>query len=111
MGSIIGGSIKIMIDREQVLHVAKLARLELTEAEIGVFTSQLDSVLGHISQLDEAGVDGVSPTCYLEPMHDPFRDDLEVPSLAPEIALATGPSVKKGHFAVPKVIGGHSGGV
>jgi len=94
-----------MIDRDQVLHVAKLARLELSEEEIAGFTTQLGSILGHINQLNEIDVDGVDPTCFVEPQHDPLRSDEEVPSLSPEAALANGPSVKKGHFAVPKVIG------
>jgi aspartyl-tRNA(Asn)/glutamyl-tRNA(Gln) amidotransferase subunit C len=94
-----------MIDRDQVLHVAKLARLELTEDEITNFTTQLGSILTYMNQLDEADIDGVDPTCFLAPSHDPLRDDVEIPSLPPDIALANGPSVKKGHFAVPKIIG------
>ncbi|MCL2218553.1 MAG: Asp-tRNA(Asn)/Glu-tRNA(Gln) amidotransferase subunit GatC [Chitinispirillia bacterium] len=94
-----------MIDRDQVLHAAKLARLELSEAEVAGFTTQLASIIGHINQLDEADISGVDPTCFVAPSHDPLRDDAERKSLEAEIALANGPSVKKGHFAVPKVIG------
>jgi len=99
-----------MIDREQVLHVAQLARLELTEDEIVNFTAQLGSVLGYMNQLDEADTAGVEPTCYVVPSHDPLRDDAEADSLPPEAALANGPSVKKGHFAVPKIIGAPGSG-
>ncbi|MCL2184204.1 MAG: Asp-tRNA(Asn)/Glu-tRNA(Gln) amidotransferase subunit GatC [Chitinispirillia bacterium] len=98
-----------MIDREQVLHTAALARLELTEGEIADLTAQLGAIIGHIRALDEAGVSGVEPTCFLAPLHDPLRDDIETPSLDPETSLANGPSVKKGHFAVPKVIGAPGG--
>ncbi len=95
-----------MINREHVLHIARLARLKLSEEEIQNFTSQLGSILEYIEQLNTADIDGVEPTCFVAPSHDPLRDDVERPSLDPESTLQNGPSVKKGHFAVPKVIGG-----
>ncbi|MDR0331235.1 MAG: Asp-tRNA(Asn)/Glu-tRNA(Gln) amidotransferase subunit GatC [Chitinispirillales bacterium] len=95
-----------MIDKSQVLHVAALARLDLPDAEIPALTAQMASILEYVDQLDAADIEGVEPTCYVIPPHDPTRGDDEVPSLAPEALLANGPSVKKGHFAVPKVIGG-----
>ena len=94
-----------MIDREQVLKIAKLARLKLSEAEIGNFTGQLGSILEFVKQLDQVDTSKVEPTCFVEPSHDPLRDDIEKPSLTQEEALRNGPKVKKGFFAIPKVIG------
>jgi len=94
-----------MIDREQVLRIAELARLKLSEAEIGNFTGQLGSILEYVKQLDEADTAKVEPTCFMEPSHDPLRSDNEKPSLSQEEALQNGPKVKKGFFAIPKVIG------
>jgi len=99
----------IMIDRDQVLHVASLARLELSEDEIGSFTTQLGSILEYVNQLDAADIAGVEPTCFMPPSHDPLRDDAETPSLPCAKILENGPFVKKGHFAVPKVIGQPAG--
>jgi len=95
-----------MITKEEVLKVAKLARLEFSEAEIAGFTAQLDTILDYVNQLSSADISGVEPTCFVAPSHDPLRDDAEAPSLPVDKLLANGPSVKKGHFAVPKVIGG-----
>lgn len=95
-----------MINREEVLKVAKLARLEFSESEIAGFTAQLGSILDYVAQLETADISGVEPTCFVAPSHDPLRDDVESPSLPVERLLANGPCVKKGHFAVPKVIGG-----
>ena len=94
-----------MIDREQVLHVARLARLDLSDAEIAGFTAQLGAILGYVDLLDTAPIGGVDPTCFVAPSHDPLRDDAERLSLPPGKILQNGPVVKKGHFAVPKVIG------
>jgi len=94
-----------MITREQVLHIAHLARLKLTEAEIESFTRQLGSILDYVEQLNKVDTGSVEPTSLTLPAQDYLRDDTEKPSLSPEKVLANGPSVKKQHFAVPKVIG------
>lgn len=93
-----------MIDREQVVRIAELARLKITEAEVERLTRQLGSILEFVEQLKDIDTSAIEPTCFLEPSHDPFRDDVEQPSLSAEEALANGPRVKKGFFAVPKVL-------
>jgi|WetSurMetagenome_2_1015567.scaffolds.fasta_scaffold326763_2 aspartyl-tRNA(Asn)/glutamyl-tRNA(Gln) amidotransferase subunit C len=95
-----------MVDREQVLKIAKLARLKLSEAEIKSFTEQLGSIFEFVNKLDEVRTGKVEPTCFVEPLHDPLRDDIEKTSFSQEDALRNGPKVKKGFFAVPKVIDG-----
>lgn len=94
-----------MITREEVLKIANLARLKLSETEIGNFTGQLGSILDYVKQLDEVATAEVEPTCFMEPSHDPLRDDTEKPSLSQEEALRNGPKVKNGFFSIPKVIG------
>ena len=98
-----------MIDKNQVLNVAKLARLELSEDDVAVYTTQLAAILEYVNLLDTAPVNGIEPTCHAEQPYGPLRDDNEQPSLPAEKLLENGPSVKKGHFAVPKIID-HSGG-
>jgi aspartyl-tRNA(Asn)/glutamyl-tRNA(Gln) amidotransferase subunit C len=93
-----------MIDREQVLKIATLARLRLSETEIDNFTGQLGSIFDFVKQLDNADTRDVEPTCFVTPPHDPLRDDAEKPSLSQEEALRNGPKVKNGFFAIPKVI-------
>jgi aspartyl-tRNA(Asn)/glutamyl-tRNA(Gln) amidotransferase subunit C len=94
-----------MINREHVLQIAKLARLKLSENEIENFTVQLGSIFEFIDQLNQVDTTNVEPTCFVSPLHDPMRDDVEKPSFTQEVALKNGPLVKKGFFAIPKVIG------
>jgi aspartyl-tRNA(Asn)/glutamyl-tRNA(Gln) amidotransferase subunit C len=84
-----------MITREQVLKIAKLARLELSEAEIENFTGQLGSILDFTEQLNQLDTSAVEPTCFVAPSHDPLREDSEKPSLPREEVLQNGPKVKK----------------
>jgi aspartyl-tRNA(Asn)/glutamyl-tRNA(Gln) amidotransferase subunit C len=93
-----------MIDREHIKHIADLARLSLSEKEIGLFTGQLGSILQYADQLGTVDTANVEPTSFVSPRRDPLRDDVERPSLPREKLLQNGPLVKKGHFAVPKVI-------
>jgi aspartyl-tRNA(Asn)/glutamyl-tRNA(Gln) amidotransferase subunit C len=95
-----------MIDREQVLKIANLAKLNLSEEETDKFTGQLGAILDFVKQLDNVDTGTVEPTCFVVPSHDPLRDDAEKPSLPQEETLRNGPKVKKGFFAVPKVIDG-----
>ncbi|MBN2037196.1 MAG: Asp-tRNA(Asn)/Glu-tRNA(Gln) amidotransferase subunit GatC [Chitinispirillaceae bacterium] len=94
-----------MIDRDTVLQVAKLARLQLSEQEIEQFTVQLGSIFEFVDQLNSVDTSAIEPTCFVEPLHDPLRDDVEQPSLLRDELLQNGPNVKQGFFAVPKVIG------
>jgi aspartyl-tRNA(Asn)/glutamyl-tRNA(Gln) amidotransferase subunit C len=90
-----------MIDREQVLHVARLARLELTEEEVARMSQELSAVLDHIQVISELDLDGVAPTTHVVEVSNGLRADVVTPSLAPEVALASAPSVADGGFRVP----------
>jgi aspartyl-tRNA(Asn)/glutamyl-tRNA(Gln) amidotransferase subunit C len=95
-----------MIDREHVLHIARLARLKLTEEEIVSFTGQLSSILEYVEQLNKVDTGNIEPTSLMAPSHGQLREDVEVQSLSRDQVLSNGPNVKKDCFAIPKVIGG-----
>jgi aspartyl-tRNA(Asn)/glutamyl-tRNA(Gln) amidotransferase subunit C len=90
-----------MIEREQVLHVARLARLRLTDAEIDRMAGELSSVLDHIEKIGELDLDGVDPTSHVVPLENVLRDDMPRPSLDRERALEEAPEPVEGGFGVP----------
>lgn len=95
-----------MLSNELVQKIANLARLKLTGEETENLTVQLGSILEYIQKLNEVDTTNVEPTSFMAPAHDPLRDDGNAESLSQEQILQNGPSVKKNHFAIPKVIGG-----
>jgi aspartyl-tRNA(Asn)/glutamyl-tRNA(Gln) amidotransferase subunit C len=90
-----------MIDREQVLHVARLARLELTEDEVARMSDELSDVLGNIEKIGELDLDGVPPTTHVVEVSNALRADVVEPSLPRDVALAAAPAVANGGFLVP----------
>jgi aspartyl-tRNA(Asn)/glutamyl-tRNA(Gln) amidotransferase subunit C len=90
-----------MIDRAQVLHVARLARLELTDDEVGRISAELSNVLGYIEKINELELDGVPPTTHVVEVSNALRPDVVEPSLPREVALASAPAVADGGFVVP----------
>ncbi|MCB0856962.1 MAG: Asp-tRNA(Asn)/Glu-tRNA(Gln) amidotransferase subunit GatC [Solirubrobacterales bacterium] len=90
-----------MIDREQVLHVARLSRLRLTEEEVDTLTGELSSVLDHVDKLAEVDIEGVEPTSHVVPLENVLRDDVPVPSLDRDVALSQAPDPHDGAFRVP----------
>jgi aspartyl-tRNA(Asn)/glutamyl-tRNA(Gln) amidotransferase subunit C len=90
-----------MIDREQVLHVAKLARLELTEEEVARMATELSGVLGHIEKIGELSLDDVPATSHVVEVENALRPDEVQPSLPRDVALANAPAVQDGGFLVP----------
>lgn len=92
------------ITREEVEHVARLARLELTEAEKEQMTAQLDSILGFMDTLNELDTGQVEPTTTVIPMTSVMREDMVRPSLTQEEALANAPDREDIYFRVPRII-------
>jgi len=90
-----------MIDREQVLHVARLARLELSDDEVGRMAGELSTVLSHIEKIGELSLDDVAPTSHVVEVANALREDVEEPCLDREVALAQAPAVQDGGFLVP----------
>ena len=90
------------LSRDQVLHVARLARLELTEPEIERFGTELSKVLDHIETIGELGdMEDVAPTSHVVAVETALRADEPQPSLSQEDALAAAPDVAQGGFRVP----------
>src|SRR3954466_1098733 len=91
-----------MLSRDQVLHVARLARLELTEDEVARMREELSHVLDHIEKIGELGdLADVPPTSHVVAVENVLRADAPRPSLPPESALAQAPDVDRGGFRVP----------
>jgi aspartyl-tRNA(Asn)/glutamyl-tRNA(Gln) amidotransferase subunit C len=90
-----------MIDREQVLHVARLARLELSEDEVTRMTGELSAILDHIEKISELDLDGVPPTTHVVDVPNALRGDVPRPSLPRDVALANAPAVADDGFSVP----------
>jgi aspartyl-tRNA(Asn)/glutamyl-tRNA(Gln) amidotransferase subunit C len=90
-----------MLDREQVLHVAGLARLELSEDEVERMSVELSKVLDHIEKIRELDLEGVPPTSHVVDVVNAFRPDEPVTCLPAEVALAPAPEPLHGGFGVP----------
>ena len=90
-----------MIDRDQVLHVARLARLRLTDDEVERMTGELSSILDHIEKIGELELDDVAPTSHVTDLENVLRADEPRPSLPRETALAEAPDSDGEGFRVP----------
>lgn len=90
-----------MIDREQVLHVAKLARLRLSDDEVERMIGELSKILEHVEQMDRLDLDGVEPTSHVVELQNVLREDVPEPSLPRERALEGAPEAGGGGFRVP----------
>ena len=89
------------IDREQVLHVARLARLALTDDEIGKFQEQLNAILEAVGTVAELDLEGIEPTAHPLDLVNVLEDDVPRPSLPVEEALANAPDPEGAFFGVP----------
>jgi aspartyl-tRNA(Asn)/glutamyl-tRNA(Gln) amidotransferase subunit C len=90
-----------MIDRDQVLHVARLSRLRLTDEEVERMPAELNKILEHVEKMDELDLDGIEPTTHVVKLENVLREDVPRPSLSLERALAGAPDVADGGFRVP----------
>ena len=90
-----------MIDRDQVLHVARLARLRLDDAEVERMAGELSTILDHIEKIGELDLDDVEPTSHVIQVENVLRADDPRPSLARETALGQAPDAGGDGFRVP----------
>jgi aspartyl-tRNA(Asn)/glutamyl-tRNA(Gln) amidotransferase subunit C len=90
-----------MIDRDQVLHVAKLARLRLDDAEVERMAGELSTILDHIEKIGELELDDVEPTSHVIQVENVLRSDEPRPSLPRERALEQAPDAADDGFRVP----------
>ncbi|QSZ26928.1 Asp-tRNA(Asn)/Glu-tRNA(Gln) amidotransferase subunit GatC [Aceticella autotrophica] len=92
------------ITREEVEHVAKLARLKFSDKDLDRLATQLDSILGYVYKLNELNTENIEPTAHIVPISNVFRDDEVKPSMDREKILMNAPNREDGCFKVPKII-------
>ncbi len=92
------------ISKEEVIHVANLARLDMDDANIEKFARQIGMILEYVDTLNQVDTTGVPPTSHAISLTNAFREDEEREVFNRESALANAPAKENGHFIVPKVI-------
>ncbi|GAA4668472.1 MULTISPECIES: Asp-tRNA(Asn)/Glu-tRNA(Gln) amidotransferase subunit GatC [Amycolatopsis] len=93
------------ISRAEVAHLAKLARLAVTEEELDVFAGQLDQILDSVAKVQEVADGDIPPTSHAVPLTNVFRDDVVRPGLTQQQALQGAPAAEEGRFRVPRILG------
>ena len=92
------------ISREEVAHLARLARLAVTDDELDTFAGQLDVILQAVAQVGEVAAVDVPPTSHSVPLTNVFRDDVVVPGLTRDEALSGAPDADENRFRVPRIL-------
>jgi aspartyl-tRNA(Asn)/glutamyl-tRNA(Gln) amidotransferase subunit C len=93
------------ISKQEVAHVARLARLGLTEEELDRFTSQLAAVLEHAADIAALDIAGLPPTAHPFPLANVFREDVPQPCLPRDEVLSQAPEVEADRFRIPRIMG------
>jgi aspartyl-tRNA(Asn)/glutamyl-tRNA(Gln) amidotransferase subunit C len=93
------------ISREEVRHLADLARIDLSDAELDHLAPQLAVILDSIKSISEVAADDVPPTSHALPLTNVFREDVVTPSLTADEALSGAPAVEEQRFSVPRILG------
>ena len=96
---------KDRLTRDEVAHLAHLARLAVTDEELDLFAGQLGAVLDAVAQVGRADVADVPPTTHAVPMTNVFREDVARPSLPRDVVLAGAPAAEDGRIRVPRILG------
>jgi aspartyl-tRNA(Asn)/glutamyl-tRNA(Gln) amidotransferase subunit C len=93
------------ISRDEVAHLARLARLAVTDDELDTFAQQLDVILSSVARVGEVAADDIEPTSHAVPVTNVFRPDQPRPGLSQEQALSGAPAQEQGRFQVPRILG------
>ena len=93
------------ITRAEVEHLARLARIDLTDDELDHFAGQLDVIIGAVAKVAEVAAEDVPPMSQPEPLTNVFRADEVRPGLTPEQARSGAPAVEDQKFRVPRILG------
>ena len=93
------------ISREQVAHLAHLARIDLSDAELDHLAPQLAVILESVHEISKVAADDIPPSSHALPLENVFRPDENRPCLSPEEALAGAPEVEQQRFSVPRILG------
>jgi aspartyl-tRNA(Asn)/glutamyl-tRNA(Gln) amidotransferase subunit C len=92
------------ITRADVAHLARLARIAMTEEELDHLAGQLDVILGAVARVQEVAATDGPPTSHALPLTNVYRPDEPIPSLGAEAALAAAPAAEDGRFRVPRIL-------
>ena len=87
-----------------VVHIARLARVDLSEDELRAFRQQLQDIVGYVNKVQELDVSAVEPMSHGVPVNNVFRDDVTVTGLSTEAVLDNAPSHREGQFIVPRIM-------
>lgn len=93
------------ISRDEVAHIAKLARLAVTDEELDVFAVQLDQILDAVAKVGQVADQEIPPTSHAVPLTNVFREDVVKLSLSQQQALSGAPAEEEGRFRVPHILG------
>ena len=93
------------ITRDEVAHLADLARIDLSDAELDHLAPQLSVILESVAAIQGVAGDDVPPTSHPVPLTNVFRDDVVVPGLSAEQALSGAPEAEQQRFSVPRILG------
>ena len=93
------------ITRDDVAHLAHLARIDLSDAELDHLAPQLAVIVESVTAVNEVAADDIPPSSHALPLQNVFRDDEIRPSLTPEAALSGAPEVEQQRFSVPRILG------
>ncbi|WP_026425430.1 Asp-tRNA(Asn)/Glu-tRNA(Gln) amidotransferase subunit GatC [Actinokineospora inagensis] len=93
------------ISRAEVAHLARLARLAVTEEELDLFAGQLDQIVAAVAQVGQVADQDIPPTSHAVPLTNVFRRDQVRPGLTQRQALASAPAAEDGRFRVPRILG------
>lgn len=93
------------ISRADVAHLARLARIAMTDQELDHLADQLGVILGAVARVQEVAAGDIAPTSHAVPLTNVFRPDEPVPPLAADDALAGAPAAEEGRFRVPQILG------
>jgi aspartyl-tRNA(Asn)/glutamyl-tRNA(Gln) amidotransferase subunit C len=93
------------ISRDDVANLAKLARIDMSEAELDHLSKELSVILDAVARVQEVAGSDVPPTSHPLPLQNVFREDQVRPSLSPEDALSAAPAQEEQRFKVPQILG------
>lgn len=92
------------LDRTDVAHLARLARIAMADAELDALTGQLDVILAAVGRVQEVAAADIPPTSHAVPLTNVYRADEPRPCLEPDQALAAAPAAEDGRFRVPRIL-------
>ncbi|MFC5286194.1 Asp-tRNA(Asn)/Glu-tRNA(Gln) amidotransferase subunit GatC [Actinokineospora guangxiensis] len=93
------------ISRDEVAHLARLARLAVSDDELDLFAGQLDQIVGAVAAVGSVADQDIPPTSHAVPLTNVFRADIVRPGLTQAQALAAAPAAEDGRFRVPRILG------